>query len=256
MRPKSKAKKIENIFANDDNVQWEQLEDSSSVMQTQEQIDTSIPIVSQSLPPLSNITAMTSNLGSWIAAPMWETGTSFDYAQGLSVSTSYDGSAAPTSTYPSSDYRVGPFFDNGVDFDTFQQTLQYSAGDDLALAPIIQAQGDLESNFQVSDAQSFEHIVSVEQMPSSQVRRTSVNLNSDTLPVGHDQINSADISTARRDRNKLCRRQMGKAPRSGVQKQIKRRTRAPQQQYACWKCAFDHKQVTIFYINRNWLMEY
>ena len=252
MRPKSKAKKTGNIFANDDSVQWEQLEDSSSVIQTQEQIDTSIPIVSQSLPPLSNITAMTSNLGSWISAPMWETDSSFDYAQGLSVSTSRDASsAATTSAYPPSDYSSGSYFENGVGFDTFQQTLQYSAGDDLALAPIIQGPGELESIFQISDAQSSEHIVSVEQMPWSQVRRTSVNLNSDTLPVGHDQITPADIFPARRDRNKRCSRQMGKAPRSGVQKQIKRRARAPQQQYACWKCAFDHKQVTIVHINRN-----
>lgn len=251
MRPKSKPDKTGNIFANDDTVQWEQLENSSSVMQTQEQTDTSVPIVSQSLPPLSNVTAMASNLGSWIATPMWETDTSLDYAQGLPVSNFHDASAATTSNYPLSDYRFLPYFENGVGLDTFQQTSRYSAGDDLVLAPIIQGPGDLESSFQICDAQNAEHIVSVEQIPWSQVRRTSVNLNSDTLSVGHDQINPADISTARRDRNKRCSRQIGKAPCSGVQKQIKRKTRAPQQQYACWKCAFDHKEVNIVHINRN-----
>ena len=256
MRPKSKATKTGNIFANDDNGQWEHLENSSSVIQTQEQIDTSIPIVSQSLPALSNITAMTSDLGSWNPAPMWETDSSFDYAQGFSLSTSRDASAATTFTHPLSEYSSGSYFEDGVGFDTFQHTLQYSSGDDLALAPIIQSPRELESKIHMSDAQSSEQIASVEEMPWSLVRRTSVNLISDTLPVGHDQITPAEIIPAHRDRNKRCSRQMGKDPRSGVQKQTQKRARASQQQYACWKCAFDHKQVIIVHINRNQLMRY
>ncbi len=252
MRPKSKADKTGNIFANDDTVQWGQLEGSSRVMQTQEQFDTFTPIESQSLPPLSNTTATTSNLVPWnIGVPVWDTDTGFDYAQGLSVSTSHDASAATASTYPLSDFRFGQYLVDDIGLDNFQQTSQYSAGDDLALAPINQGLGGLESNSQMSDQQSFEHIVSLEQMPRSPVRRTSVNLNSDTLPVGYDQINPADISTARRDWNKRCSRQMGKAPRSGVQKQIKKKARAPQQQSACLKCVFDHKQVTIVHIDGN-----
>ena len=252
MRPKSKVDKTGNIFANDDTVQWQQLEDSSRVMQMQEHFDTFIPIVSQSLPPLSNTTAITSNSGYWnSAALIWDTDTGFDYAQGLSVSTPCDASAATTSSYPLSDSRSGTYFVDDIDLDSFQQTSQYNASDDSALAPIIQGAGGLDSNSQMSDPQSAEHTVSLMQMPSFPVRRTYVNLNSDTLPVGYDQIDPADISTARRDWNKRCSRQRGKAPRSGVQKQIKRKARAPQQQYACSKCAFDHKQVNIVHIDIN-----
>ena len=251
MRPKSKADKTGNVFPNDNTMQWEQLGDSSSVMQTQEQIYTSVPIVSQSFPPLSNITAMTSNLGSWIAAPMWESDTNFDYAQELSVCASHDASTDTLSTHSLSDYRFGSYFENGVGLDTFQQNSQYNSGDDLALAPIIQGPGDTEPDSQISNAHSFEQIVSVEQMPWLQVRRTSVIPSSDTLPMGHEKTNPADISTAYRDRNKRRTRQMGKGLPSGVQKQTKRRARAPPQQYACWKCAFNHKKVTIVHIDRK-----
>ena len=251
MRPKPKADKTGNIFANDNTMPWGQLENSSNVMQMQEQIHTSVPTVSQSFPPLSNITAMTSNLGSWITPPMWETDTNFDYAQELSVCASHDASADTISTHSLSDYKFGSYFEDGVDLDTFQQNSQYNSGDDLALAPIIQGLGDTKSDLQMSNAQSFEHIVSIEQMPWLQVRGTSVNPNIDTLPKGHEKINPADIRTAHRDRNKRCIRQMCKGPHSGVQKQTKRRARAPQQQYACWKCAFNHKKVTIVHIDRD-----
>ena len=252
MRPWSKADKTGNIFANDDTVQWEQLEDSSSVMQTQEQFDKFIPIVSQPLPPLSNSTPITSNLVTWNdGVPVWDTDIGFNRAQGLSVPSSYDASAATASTYPLSDYSFGQYYPDDMCLDNFQQTSQHSAGDDLELAPINQGPEGLGSSSQMSELQSLENIVPLEQMPSSPVRRTSVNLYSDTLPAGDEQVNPVDISTARRDCNKHCGRRTGKAPRSGVQKQGKRKARVPQQQSSCLRCILDHKKVTIVLIVRN-----